>query len=114
MSIESNFIHDIDIYRKSESTGFDPAVVWTLWRSTKGLMDQVSGDEARGEDGKTIISDHKLYMGVVEILLTDRVLYADDVYEIVRIHNPNYRNDHLEIYLKRYPAGMTDEMGIES
>jgi len=116
MSIEDHYNQDVDIYRETMmgAADFQPSRTWNLLSSVKGMIDLLKGDEKYGDDGKTVIADYRLYINDTDIKLLDRVVINDNVYEIKKKHDPNFRGHHLELLLKLLPPGSEKEMNIGS
>jgi head-tail adaptor len=118
MSIRDHYNKDVDIYRETISNpeDFQPSRVWALLASVRGMIDLLKGNEKyeTEADGKVVIADYRLYMDVRDIKLLDRVVIDDNVYEIRKKHNPNFRGHHLELLIKLLPPGSDKEMNIAS
>lgn len=116
MSISDHYNQTVDIYRYTVSNpeAFQPSGTWDLLASVKCMIDLLKGYEKYGDDGKTVIADYRLYIDNRDIKLLDRVVIDDNVYEIVKNHNPNFRDHHLELLIKLLPPGSDKEMNIDS
>lgn len=105
----------VKVYRRRNvGTDFRPIWAWYVLHETKGLIDQLSGNKIIKDEGNQVISDHICYLLESDIEEKDRILCDGDVFEIYRVFNPNKLNRHFEIYLKKLPAGVWEEMDEDS
>lgn len=116
MALSDHYNNTVDVYREYTTTsGFEPVRLWMRHiNDMPCLVNTVSERERYARDGITVLCDRKLYCDVADIQRTDRVIDADNAYDIVEIKDPNERGDHYEILLKLLPPGTMDEMGVDS
>jgi len=107
MSLLDYLNQEAKIYNRVLTAGFEPVITWTLADTVPCMIDPLPMDKRYIQGaGKVIVADVVMYLDYTTLVTTDRVLVDDaELYEVISPDNPNSMGRHLEVYLKRLPAG---------
>lgn len=97
----------LNVYRKTNTgTNVAPVYTFVLQHSVDCTKDQMNSSRVIRRDGDKILADHIIYIDYIsDIKMRDILRVDDDEFTIYRIHNPNEKNHHLEIYCKLNERG---------
>lgn len=107
MSFASRLKQSAGIYRKtSAGDHFEPTVTWALLATVNCMTDtNVWNRQYIDGSGKVETIDLLMYCENTDITTADRVIVSSIKYEVLSADNPNSLGHHLEVLLKRLPAG---------
>lgn len=76
-------------------------IVWAIKHSDVACrINWLNGSERIYLDKNTWVRDARIYCGVINISIVDRVLYLSKIYEIVNFENPDENGKFLVIDIK--------------